>query len=54
MSICPIMSKPILSTDDLGNEDAYLFKVTCLEDDCRMWAKYGKYCQLVHSPSAGV
>lgn len=54
MSICPIMSKPLLSKDDEGNEDAFLFKVVCLKEGCQMWAQYGKYCQLVHSPSAGV
>jgi hypothetical protein len=54
MSICPIMSKPLIAEDDEGNEDAFLFKVVCLKEGCQMWAQYGKYCQLVHSPSAGV
>jgi hypothetical protein len=54
MSICPVMSKPLIAMDDEGTEDAFLFKVVCLKEGCQMWAQYGRYCQLVHSPSAGV
>lgn len=54
MSICPVMSKPLVAKDEEGSEDAFLFKVVCLKEGCQMWAQYGKYCQLVHSPSAGV
>jgi hypothetical protein len=54
MSICPVMSKPLIALDDEGNEVTFLFKVVCLKEGCQMWAQYGKYCQLVHSPSAGV
>jgi hypothetical protein len=54
MSICPVMSKPVVAKDDEGTEDAFLFKVVCMKEGCQMWAQYGKYCQLVHSPSAGV